>query len=180
MAKSNPSRDDTIATSALAARHVTRFLKSRKSTVDITNVASARVSQKGENDLIWKKTLADGSEKDIKVEIKGDNYHKSGNYLFETKSNIEADTDGRFLYSDADYFFYYYPGIELHIIPLKKARTWFLARRGMFEYTETSTPTGKGSITTKTEGALVPRKKIQKDIKIKVIPYASSWGAEPK
>jgi len=60
------------------------------------------------------------------------------------------------MYSEADYFFYYFVKIrELHIIPTIAAREWFKKNINLFIEKKTTTPLSNGSYYN-TVGRLVP------------------------
>lgn len=84
-------------------------------------------------DLIWNKKI-DHRTIPLKIEIKTDKYHKTGNYFFETISNNNSNSAGCFMYTEADFIFYYFIDIkELHILPMPEARDWFLANIDRFK-----------------------------------------------
>jgi len=102
----------------------------------------------------------------VKIEVKTDTYHHTGNYFFETISNKEKDNLGCFLASKADYWYYVFmPQKEIHIIPLKKARAWFKrklkADPKCFKIKKLGTKFGaKDKDYYSTEGCLVPREAV--------------------
>ncbi|MDQ3262532.1 MAG: hypothetical protein M3Y59_02555 [Myxococcota bacterium] len=88
------------------------------------------------------------------VEVKGDR-RTSGNYFLELVSNAEKDTPGCFLYSEADWLLYAFVQTgEIHFLPLRSAREWFLGRAKDFPLRHTRTRMGNQRYTT--VGALVP------------------------
>lgn len=90
------------------------------------------------------------------VEIKADRYHGTGNFFFETISNVERDTLGCFLYTEANYIFYYFIEIQtLYILPMPQVRAWFLNNIDNFQERRVRTPVGNGNYYT-TVGRLVP------------------------
>ena len=102
-------------------------------------------------DLLWERS----GEPISGVEVKGDRHGRRGNYFLELVSNLEKDTPGCFLYSEADLLLYVFlERRELHLLPLRAAREWFLARAKEFPLRSTRTRLGRASYTT--VGALVP------------------------
>ncbi len=101
-------------------------------------------------DLLWE--LPTGEVRGI--EVKGDRQaHRR--YWFELVSNVEKDTPGCFLYSGADLLMYVFlTRAELHVLPLKEVREWFLPRAKAYALKHTSTKTG--AIRYTTVGAVVP------------------------
>jgi hypothetical protein len=101
-------------------------------------------------DLLWE--LPTGEVRGI--EVKGDRQaHRR--YWFELVSNVEKDTPGCFLYSGADLLLYVFLArAELHVLPLKEVREWFLPRAKAYALKHTSTKTG--AIRYTTVGAVVP------------------------
>jgi hypothetical protein len=110
-------------------------------------------------DLLWEST--DGALRG--VEVKGDRHARRGNYFFELISNLERDTPGCFLYSQADWLLYVFLETrEVHRIPLANARAWFLPRSKEFELRHTQTHAGEIRYTT--VGALVPVKRALSEV----------------
>ena len=148
------------------------FLYRLNSTTDVRNVEKDPVFQTEDIDLVWTRRK-DDSEKDYKIEIKVDNYYKTGNYFFETLSNVEKGTPGCFLYSKADWLFYYFLSAELHVIELKVAQYWFLRRMKEFKKRQTTTPVGNGL--SNTEGAIVSRTVFAEEMsssELMIFPFA--------
>jgi hypothetical protein len=101
-------------------------------------------------DLLWE--LPSGEVRGI--EVKGDRQARR-RYWFELVSNVEKDTPGCFLYSGADLMLYVFlTQSELHVLPLKDVREWFLPRAKAYALKHTSTKTG--AIRYTTVGAIVP------------------------
>ncbi|HYH94765.1 hypothetical protein [Hyalangium sp.] len=101
-------------------------------------------------DLLWE--LTSGEVRGI--EVKGDR-HPRRRYWFELVSNVEKDTPGCFLYSSADLLVYVFLAqAQLHVLPLKEVREWFLPRAKAYALKQTSTKTG--AIRYTTVGAVVP------------------------
>jgi hypothetical protein len=93
------------------------------------------------------------------VEVKGDRHGRRGNYFFELVSNLEKDTPGCFLYSTADLLVYVFlDKAEVHPLPMKDVRAWFLPRAK--QYPLKSTKTRTGHVTYTTVGAIVPVKEV--------------------
>ncbi len=106
-------------------------------------------------DLLWE--LPSG---DIRgVEVKADRHGNRKNYFLELISNLEKDTPGCFLYSEADLLLYVFlePG-EIHQLPLTAVREWFLPRGRTYPLRHVQTRTGPVLYTT--VGALVPVKEV--------------------
>ena len=66
------------------------------------------------------------------------------------------------MYSQADFLYYYFIEKELHIIPLKKTRDWFIKNIDKFQERKTTTPVG--NFYYNTVGKLVPRNIVLKNI----------------
>lgn len=127
---------------------------SRYKIIDIQDDIDTR---KTDVDLI----IVDAKDMDFlrtfKVEVKTDRYFNTGNYFFETISNKNKGTLGCFLYTKADYIYYYFIDVkELHIIPVKVTRKWFLKNIDRFPKKWTSTR-GAEDILYSSEGRIVPR-----------------------
>ncbi|WP_292877660.1 hypothetical protein [Nostoc sp. NMS1] len=88
-------------------------------------------------------------------EIKGDRWNKTRNLFFETHSNLERGTPGCFMYTEADWLFYYFVNTrQLYRLPMPKTREWFLITMRRFRERTTTTPVGSSYYTT--VGRLVP------------------------
>jgi hypothetical protein len=111
-------------------------------------------------DLLWE--LPSGEVRG--VEVKGDRRPRSRrNYFFELISNLEKDTPGCFLYSGADLMVYVFLGQgELHVLPLKDVRDWFLPRAKGYTLKHTFTQTGAIKYTT--VGAVVPCRDVREGV----------------
>ena len=147
----------TTEVAKTAAADVTHFLESHwPRTVRVHNVEAEAVYQAYDVDLLW--TVADkyGRLRAIPIEIKGDTYHQSGNFFFETISNEAKGTPGCFLYTGAKWLFYYFVGNgRLYCLPMDVARPWFHEHIDRFAERRTSTPVGDGKFYV-TVGRLVP------------------------
>ncbi|HEY9835991.1 MAG TPA: hypothetical protein V6D27_03785, partial [Vampirovibrionales bacterium] len=134
-----------------ATADITHWLQHSPRTISIQNVEHDPHYQSIDVDLL---VTTDRGES--KLEIKGDRYHKTGNFFFETHSNREKNTPGCFLYTQADWLCYYFVEIGLlYLLPMPQTRDWFLNHLERFESKSTTTPTrGGGSYTT--VGRLVP------------------------
>ncbi len=110
-------------------------------------------------DLLW-----EVPGEDVRgVEVKGDRHARRGNYFFELVSNLERDTPGCFLYSEADLMLYVFlERCEVHQLPLKATREWFLAEAKRFPLKSTRTRTGPASYTT--VGAIVPVREVLAEV----------------
>ena len=105
------------------------------------------------------------------IEVKGDRQAHRGNYFFELVSNLEADTPGCFLYSTADWLLYAFLSTgEVHALPLRETRRWFLERAKTFPLRHTHTRVGNGRYTT--VGATVPVRSLLKEV-----PGVEVWNA---
>ena len=68
--------------------------------------------------MVFKKN---GKKYFANIEIKGDRKHFTGNFFFETVSNLNKNTKGCMLYTESDYVFYYFiDTCDLYLIPTKK------------------------------------------------------------
>lgn len=110
-------------------------------------------------DLLWE--LPSGEVRGI--EVKGDRQPRRKRYFFELVSNLERDTPGCFLYSGADLMLYVFlvQG-ELHVLPLKAVREWFLPRAKAYELRHAFTQTG--AIRYTTVGAVVPVRDVREGV----------------
>jgi hypothetical protein len=144
------SMAESVPVAVRATQAIESWLRGLEQTVDIRNVEGNPAYQRIDVDLLWKTRR--GS---YRVEIKGDRWHRTGNFFLETLSNQEKGTPGCFLYTQADLLFYYF--IEprlLYILPMPATREWFLTRWHRFPERRTTTPVGDRYYTT--VGRLVP------------------------
>jgi hypothetical protein len=110
-------------------------------------------------DLLWQRPSLPVAG----IEVKGDRQGRTGNYFLELVSNLEKDTPGCFLYSESDLLVYVFlERRELHLLPLRAAREWFLPRAKAFPVRSTRTRLGKESYTTL--GALVPVMQLLREV----------------
>lgn len=150
----NKSKD--VGDQAVAS--VKRFLMSPKAegwlhVREIFDVCDKRVYQKKDIDLlVMIRSL--GWLALTKIEVKGDKRDDTGNFFFETVSDVERDTTGAFLLTEADWFLYYFINTKvLYCIPMFRAREWFCQNIKKFPvgYSESN----KYDRTWKTKGRLV-------------------------
>lgn len=136
--------------SKLAATNIEAWLWSKPETVNVRNIELEPAFQQIDVDLIWVTQISS-----YKVEIKGDRWHKTGNFFFETHSNKEKGTPGCFIYTQADWLFYYFVSPQtLYMLPMPATRDWFLTNINRFQERSTRTPVGNSYYTT--VGRLVP------------------------
>jgi len=143
----------------LAAADIEAWLRSLRQTLNVQNVENDPDFQKMDVDLLW--TTDKGC---YQVEIKGDRWHQTGNFFFETHSNWEKGTPGCFLYTQADLLFYYFVGPRhLYILPMPATREWFVANQQLFPERTTTTPMGYHDYYT-TVGRLVPITRVLEEV----------------
>lgn len=139
---------------AKGTKQIEAWLSSRKETTEVKNVEEDAQYRAADVDLLW---YTQRKPEGYKVEVKVDSYYGTGNFSLETHSNVERDTPGCFLYTEADLFFYYFVDPQhLFILPMPETRDWFLENKERFKERDTTTPVGSGYYTTR--GRLVPRK----------------------
>jgi hypothetical protein len=110
-------------------------------------------------DLLWDRP----GEPVLGVEVKGDRHARRGNYFLELVSNVEKDTPGCFLYSTADLLVYVFvEPREVHCLPLKATREWFIPRAK--DYPLKATRTRTGAVLYTTVGAVVPVRQVLREV----------------
>ena len=143
-----------------AAQEIENWLKKNPKTLAVINVENLIQYQAIDIDIIWK-TI----NREIKIEIKGDTYSGDKNFFLETFSNKEKNTAGCFLYTQADYVFYYFvKPKKLFIFGMPQTREWFLEHIHKFREVETQTAIGNNQYYT-TVGRLVPVKTLMSNVK---------------
>jgi len=151
------------AVAAKAADAVEAFLRKHPATRKVVNVEADAAYQAKDIDLLWQ-FESKGAVKEVSIEIKGDRWHKTGNYFFETISNEGKATPGCFMYTEANYIYYYFvEERELHVLPMPATRNWFVQHLNDFKERKTSTPIGNKDAYV-TVGRLVPRKRVLAEV----------------
>jgi len=146
-----------------ATRDIECWLRHLPQTQKIENVENNPIYQEIDIDLLWTTDKAC-----YQVEIKGDRWHQTGNFFFETQSNKEKGTTGCFLYTKSDLLFYYFVvPRSLYILPMPETRCWFQSNIQRFKEREVRTPVGRDFYTT--VGRIVPIKTV-----IQEVPQARS------
>ena len=155
----------TTGVARAAAADITHFLEATwPQTVTVHNVEDDKAYQHYDIDLLWTIVEKNGRLRIIPIEIKGDRYHRTGNFFFETVSNESKGTAGCFLYTKAEWLFYYFVEIGvLYCLPMEKVRPWFEANNHRFEERRTSTPV-RESQSYVTVGRLVPIKTVLAEV----------------
>ena len=74
-----------------ATDDITQFLENQSATIAIQNVEMDKYYQQKDIDLIWT-YQKNGKTLKKTIEIKGDRYHRTGNYLLETISNLNKQS----------------------------------------------------------------------------------------
>lgn len=151
--------EDSTKVSEQAAREIESWLNGFEETVSVQNVEAIREFQNIDVDLLWTT-----QKRRFKIEIKADRWHKTGNFFFETHSNKEKNTRGCFLYTEADFIFYFFvtPRI-LYTLPIPRTREWFEANMRRFKESATTTPIKDNHYTT--VGRLVPIDAVMNEVK---------------
>jgi len=115
------SMSDNSPAEKIAVNAAIEYLNSLSETQQIISVENDPEYQKIDVDLIWK--TSDNTQSFI--EVKGDTYI-TGNFAFEITSNQSLNTPGCFLYTQANYIFYYFiKWKRLYILPMPETRNWF-------------------------------------------------------
>lgn len=111
-------------------------------------------------DLVWERS----GGRLLGVEVKGDRQAgRRGTYFFELVSNLERDTPGCFLYSQADVLLYVFlQTLEVHHLPVPETRAWFLAHAARYPLRHARTRVGAQAYTT--VGAVVPVRDVLREV----------------
>jgi hypothetical protein len=114
-------------TEARALPIIRAYIDSLEATVNL-EPASLEVQRADDIDFFWTRSYK-ARLSTISIEVKVDTQiHETGNFAFETISNETRFTQGCFMRSKADYFYYYASESEagdLWIFPLIIVRQWF-------------------------------------------------------
>jgi hypothetical protein len=147
-----------------AAVDITQFLEATwPQTVTVHNVEDDPAYQAHDVDLLWTVVERSGRMRIIPIEVKGDRYHQTGNFFFETVSNESKGTPGCFLYTSAKWLFYYFvESGDLFCLPMSRVRPWFCHQLERFEERRTSTLVGDDAYVT--VGRLVPIETVLQEI----------------
>ncbi len=150
------SMAEASAVEAEAMAAVVGYLEQRPGTVEVRDVRDDPAYRTADVDLIWVLDGEGALRRSVKLELKADRWHATGNFFFETESNRAKGTPGCFLYTEAEYVLYYFVTPRtLYILPMPATRDWFLANQERFPERATSTPVGNGERYV-TVGRLVP------------------------
>lgn len=148
---------DTNAVARTASRVITRHLRQHPETVLVKNVERDPFYQRIDVDLVWRIRISPLSVRNIRIEIKADRLDTTGNFFFETWSNREHGTPGCFLYTEAEYLYYYFVETgKLYVLPMAHVRPWFVQHIDDFVERETTTTINSGNGHYTTVGRLVP------------------------
>lgn len=89
------------------------------------------------------------------IEVKGDRYATTGNFFFETVSNIDRTTTGAFVITKAEWLFYYFLNTGmLYCLPMEVVKPWFIEHLARFK--ERVASSRRDASTWRTAGRLVP------------------------
>ena len=155
-----------------ASLDITSYLESLAKTIAVINVENNKSYQKKDIDLLWV-YIENNKEHISRLEVKGDTYSRSLNMFLETNSNLEKNTPGCFMYTEADFILYYfiYTG-EMNILPIYQCRPWFIKNIDRFQEKKLSTKVNNYGASYTTAGRLVPKQIIREELGVdfKIIP----------
>lgn len=155
--------EETSEIADKGTEHITQYLKSFSEIIEVINVENNKDYQEKDIDLLVVKK-EDLKEKVVRIEIKVDRYHTTGNFFFETVSNTLKETNGCFMYSEADLLFYYFINIQkLYILPMKETRDWFIENVDRFKEKRCTSSVGNGG-SYASIGRAVPRKVVLDEV----------------
>ncbi len=105
-------------------------------------------------DLLW--VVPEQSYlRSMTVEVKGDRYEKTGNFFFETVSDVGRSTGGGFVITRAEWLFYYFLNSgALYCLPMRVVKPWFVEHMGRFR--ERIAQSQRDQSHWRTAGRLVP------------------------
>lgn len=114
------------------------------------------------------------------VEVKGDRYEKTGNFFFETVSDVGRSTTGGFVITRAEWLFYYFVNSgTLYCLPMEFVKPWFVAN--MERFRQRIAQSQRDQNHWRTAGRLVPILIARQAVPaIKVFQYKEGiWQAAP-
>ncbi len=88
---------DGLSVAKRASTDIVAWLRQLEQTIGVRNVENDARYRRVDVDLLWATDACT-----YKIEIKGDRWHQTGNFFFETISNKEKGTPGCFMYTEAD------------------------------------------------------------------------------
>ena len=113
----------------LGVEHIIDWLYYLNKTTGVWDVQDEKKYQKKDIDLLW--TVEPG-DKEYTIEVKTDTY-TSGNFFFETVSNVSKNTLGCFLKTEADFLFYYFIEMgQLFVLNTGAIQKWFLENKNRY------------------------------------------------
>ncbi|WP_442637703.1 hypothetical protein [Rossellomorea marisflavi] len=152
---------ETIEVAKNGMKDIEAFLSSFSSSLSVINVEDHPLYQKKDIDLLWV-YLENGRENMKRIELKVDRY-TSGNFFFETASNVGKGTNGCFMYTESDYLFYYFVQWKrLYILPVEEVRDWFKENESRFVEKSLGTKIGNKQAY-ESKGRLVPIEVVLKE-----------------
>lgn len=155
------SMKETLAVAKSGMVDIEKFLHSFPSSLSVINVEDHEMYRKKDIDLVWV-FLSKGIEQTKRIELKVDRY-TSGNFFFETASNVGKGTNGCFMYTEADYLFYYFQEWKkLYVLPVAEVRSWFIENESRFTEKTLGTSIGEKRAYN-SKGRLVPIKTVLKE-----------------
>jgi len=100
----------------------------------------------------------------ITIEVKGDRYASTGNFFFETVSDINRTTTGAFVITKAEWLFYYFLTTgALYCLPMEFVKPWFIENKARFKAKVASSR--REASTWQTAGRLVPIATVLHEVK---------------
>jgi hypothetical protein len=170
---------DTNAVAGDATRIITRHLRAHPATVLVRNVERDPFYQRIDVDLVWRIRVSPNRVRNIRIEIKADRCDATGNFFFETWSNREHGTPGCFLYTQAEYLYYFFIKTgQLYVLPTERVRDWFTRHVAEFRERDTTTSVAGGAGHYTTVGRLVPISRVLDEVEgVEIWPLPPEDGA---
>lgn len=158
------SMQETLTVADEGAVIIEDFLNSYPASISVINVEKDKRYQTLDIDFLWVIKELEKKETVKRIELKVDRY-TSANFFFETHSNLTKQTPGCFMYTEADYLFYYFiEKEELYVLPVEPVRQWFLANLDRFEEKHLQTKRESGAVLYGSSGRLVPIKTLMAEL----------------
>lgn len=136
------------------------YLESLSHTIEVLDVTKDPHFRKKGIDILYLYRVESGA-KLMTIQLMDDHGAEREKYFIETIKDMRNRENADFLFSQADFLFYYFEDAkELSIIPLEETRTWIICRLNDFE--KKREHVREDGLIRETEGILIPKDEMEK------------------